>query len=671
MGPVTLVAGTAAIVTSATLLVACLRLRSAVSFLLAVFVVAWAIVVAETMLLSIARSWSKGWMLAALAATLVIAFGVWAGSGRPRPSLAGAALGLRDVLRDPVVAVFGAAAAAAYGYLLVVALAIPPMDPDVLAYHMPRIVLWIQQHAVAPIPDAPSANLDANPPAAEIAQAVGPLLGGSDRYASLFQLGCAVVGAVAVAGIALRLGLSSAMAVFAGLVFASFPIVALQAPTAANDVATATVIVVIAYFGLGATRRELGLMALGVALALSTKASAVLALPAVGLLLVLARPAHRLPRLALAAAAGCAVGCWWYVVNLAHTGAWDGGLATEGDHVPSRAPEDVVLRLCRYLLHTVELTGVVGRDRLVFPIVGGLLLSAAVVARLLRRSRAAPLDLAVAGVIVAATPWLIAAFHEWAARAIARGWIAVGRTDLIGRIPRAVEARPSPGEAWFGPAFVVLWFVCVVIVVRSTTGQRRRALLAASVAAPALLYVTNSAAFTGGGTGQGRFFIAAAALAATTFGVVLRVRALAWAATSIAVLALGLSLVHYRARPAGIELFEPRKEATLWGAPRWQVNTAFAADVPEIVATERAGEHALRDAGTIAIAIGKYGPLYTVFGGGPWRTVTFVRRDGSIPEQAEYLVAFDPSLVHPSPSRWERVPGPTTWRLYRRLQPLG
>ena len=409
-------------------------------------------------------------------------------------------------------------------------------------------------------------------------------------------------------------------------------------------------------------------MALAVGLALSTKVSAILALPAVAVFLVVARPTPRLPRVVLAAVAGFVLGSWWYVVNLVRTGSWDGGLASEYEQIPSRAPADVALRLGRYLLETIDLTGVVGRDRLVFPIVGAGLVCVAIALLLLRR-RVTWRDLALAGAIVAAAPWIVDAFHESAARAIARGWLAVGRDDLLGQIPRAAEARPSPGEAWFGPAFVALWLASVAIVVRYSAGSRRRALLAASVAAPAVLYVTNSVAFVWGDGGRGRFFIPAAALAATTFGAVLRFRAIAWATTWIAVLALGLSLVHFRARPAGIELFEPLREETVWGAPRWRLNTAFAADVPEIVATERAGELALRDVRAIAVAIGRYGPMYTVFGPGPWRSIDFVGRDGSIPARAEYLVAFDPSLVHPSPRRWQRVPGPTTWTLYRRIRP--
>ena len=231
MGVVALVAGAAGALAAAGLFTACLRLSSPLSFVLGTFVVAWATAVTQTMLLSVVRSWTSGWLLVAIAATLAVALCTWGALGCPRPPLAGTLPAARNVLRDPILAILCGAVAVAYGYLAVVALAIPPMDPDVLAYHLPRIVLWIQQQAVAPIPNAPGANLDANPPAAEIGQALGPLLTSSDRYASLFQMCCALVGALTVTGIARRLGWSRAKALFGGLVFAAFPIVALQAPT--------------------------------------------------------------------------------------------------------------------------------------------------------------------------------------------------------------------------------------------------------------------------------------------------------------------------------------------------------------------------------------------------------------------------------------------------------
>ena len=174
MGTALLAAATIGVLATATLVVTVLRLRSATSFVLGVFTVAWALVVAETMLLSLARAWTRGWVLATVYAGLAAALAAWHLAGRPRPpSLARAARSAGDALRDPVVALLAAANAVAGAYAVVVAVAIPPFDIDVVAYHLPRVVLWMQQQAVAAIPNAFGSNIEGNPPAAEIAQVIG------------------------------------------------------------------------------------------------------------------------------------------------------------------------------------------------------------------------------------------------------------------------------------------------------------------------------------------------------------------------------------------------------------------------------------------------------------------------------------------------------------------
>jgi hypothetical protein len=663
MGTALLAAATIGVLATAVLVVSTFRLRSTISFVLGVFAVGWTLVVVETMLLSVFRSWTRGWLLAAVYVGLALALAAWHKTGRPRPPAFTPALrATQAALGESMLAFLAAGVAVAYAYLLVVALAIPPIDPDVLAYHLPRIVLWIQQQAVAAIPNAPGPDLDAHPPAAEIAQSLGPLFAQTDRYVSIFQLTCAPVAALAVTGIARRLGLTVPRALFGGLVFAAFPIVALQAPTAANDLALATPVVLAAHFGLGRSRAELALMALSVGLALSTKVSAALALSALAVFLGLVLPVRRLPAVALAGVAGCALGSWWYLANLSRTGAWDGGLASVYDQVPSRAPADILLRLCRYLLQSIELTGAVGRDRLLFPIAGGVLLVVVLVAT--RRRGTVRYALVVAGLLVAGMPWLVSGAHEAAARAIARAWIAAGRSDVLSDIALEAAARPSPGEAWFGPAFALLLTASLVAIVWRPGVLERKPLLVAAVAAPAALYVANAAAFVWE-PGRGRFFIVAAALAASTFGTVLGFRAVSWAACWVVLLALGLSLVHFRARPLGITLFEPRREATLWTAPRWQANSAFSADVPAVVETQRLGEAALEGAHTIAVRAAAFTPIYIVFGSGPWRRVLFVGDDDVVPPEADHLVVFG-STAWVDAAAWKRVPGPTTWALYRR-----
>ncbi len=666
MGTALLAAATIGVLATAVLVVSVLRLRSTISFVLGVFAVGWALVVVETMLLSVVRSWTRGWLLAAVFAGLALALAAWHVAGSPRPpSFAPVARATREALRDPVLALLAVANAVAGVYVVVVALAIPPLDIDVVAYHLPRIVLWMQQQAVASIPNAFGSNIEGNPPAAEIAQGVTMLLADSDRYAALVQVVCLPAGAVAVGGIARRLGLDLRASLFGALLYAAFPIVALQAPTALNDLAVATALVVACYFALGDRLAESALCALAIGLALSAKISGILGLPSVVLLALVAVPRSRRLRVIAAGLAGCALGSWWYLYNLATTGAWDAHLGSDYGQVPSRAPDDILLRLERYGMQTLDLAGVIGRDRWVFPVVAcALVLAAALVWRSGTRRA---LGLLGAGGLVALAPWLVDWAHVAAVRAVARSWIEVGRGDLIGEFPMHAEARPFPGETWFGPTFAIVLVAAVVVVWRTTAGRRRTVLLTAVVLAPALLYLVNATAFVYDGA-RGRFFVIAGALAASGLGVVLRTRPVAWATATIAVLTLTLSFVHYHARPLGIRLFEPLAEPTLWGEPRWAAQTALA-PTPEAVQSARLLEQTLPTRTVVAVEAGRFAWLYPLMGAGPWRTIRLVAPGGQVPDDAYYL-ALEPGIaVQPPTAEWRKIPGITSWGLYVRKPP--
>lgn len=666
MADLLLLTATAGLVATAWLVVCCLRLRSALSFVLGVFLVTWGLVVGESMLLSLAGWWTRVGLSAAILAGLVLALGVWLRLGRPRPPAHRPALrAVRDAARDPVVALPLVAVAVGLAYQVVVALLIPPLDIDVLAYHLPRIVMWMQQHAVAAIPGAPGSNLDGNPPGAEIAKGVTMLLAGSDRYVGLVQVACVPAGALGVAGIAHRVGLGLEAALYGGALFATFPIVALQAPTAHNDLAVATLLVVALFFLLGSDRAELVLGSLGVGLALATKISGILGLAAVALVALVASPAGRRLAVAAALAVGCAVGSWWYAYNLWLTGSWDGGLGADYGQIPSRTPDEILLRLQRYLLHTLDLGGAVGRDRLVFPVVGAVLAVVGIGLAILARRRRPGAGLVLAGGLVAVVPWLIVAVHDVAVRTIARSWIAVGRREVIGIFPSEPEARPWPGEAWFGPVFPVLVVAVVVACVVAVTGRRRRVLLTTAVAAPLLLFVVNAAAFVWDGA-RGRFFILAGALAASAFGLALRWRPVAWAGATIGVVTLALSFVHFHARPLGIELFEPVEERALWGEPRWRAQQAIVPDDLAGLETARTLSEALPEKTTVAIVAGRFWTMYAVMGQGPWRTIRFVPPGGPVPEDVDWVALAGGLEADLPPAEWELVPGMVAWPLYRR-----
>jgi hypothetical protein len=657
-----LAAATIGVLATAVLVVSTLRLRSTISCVLGVLTVGWALLVVETMLLSFARSWTKGWLLAAVYVGLALALAAWHKTGRPRPPASTPVLrATREARRDPVLRVLFLANLDAGAYVVVVALAIPPLDIDVIAYHLPRIVLWMQQHAVGAIPNSPGSNLESNPPSAEIAQGTTLLLAGTDRYAALFQVVCLPVGALAVGGIARRLGLDLRAALFGALLYAAFPIVALQAPTALNDLAVATALVVACCFALGETRAELALAAVTVALAVTAKLSGILGIPSILLLALVAVPAGRRLRVVAAVAAGCLAAASWYLFNLVHTGAWDGHLGSDYGQVPSRAPGEIVRRLEQYSLQTLDLAGVVGRDRYVFPVVAGLLVLAALLAWRACSRRAA--GFVAAAALVAAAPWLIDWAHVAAVRVVARSWIATGHRDAIADLPMHAVAGPLPGETWFGPTLAIVLVAATIIVWRRTAGRRRVVLFTALLSAPALLYLVNASAFVYDGA-RGRFFILAGALAASALGVVVRVRPVAWATATIAVVTLALSFVHYHARPLGIRLFQPIDESTLWGEPRWRAQTVLAPS-PEATRTAQILD-GLPARAVVTVEAQRFAWLYPLMGPGPWRSIRLVRPGGPIPLASHYL-AIDPAThVHPDPAVWRRVPGVTIWRLYER-----
>ncbi len=618
--------------------------------------------VLESMLLSVFEAWTRAGMLAAITAGLGVAAAAWAWLGRPRPPQARPAVEVaREALRDPLVAFVVLAATVALGYELVVALLIPPLDIDVLAYHLPRIVMWMQQHAIAAIPNAPGSNLDGNPPGAEIAKGVTMLLAESDRYVGLVQALCVPAGSLAVAGVARRLGLDTRGAIFGGAIFATFPIVALQAPTAHNDLIVAAALIVALYFLLGSTIVELGLGSVAVGLALTTKVSGILGLASIALVALVAARGRR-PAVCAAIAAGCVLGSWWYVYNLWRVGSWDGGLGTDYGQVPSRAPDEILLRLERYLLQVLDLGGAVGRDKLVFPVVALVLLVIGLALR--RSSRRAALGVLVAAGLVAITPWLVIGGHRLAARALAKSWVVVGRSDVIGAFPLEPEARPWPGEAWFGPAFPLLIVATVVAIALAGAGKGRLALLTAGVLAPALLFLVNASAFVWDGA-RGRFFIVAGALAASTFGLVLRFRPVAWAASVVAVVTLGLSFVHFHGRPLGVELFEPVAEPALWGKPRWRAQEALAPDPEASSKTAKWLATEMPPRATVGVHAGNVWTMYALMGWGPWRRIEFLR-PGEQPGAVDF-VAFAPGVaVDPMGDEWTKVPAVTTWGLYQR-----
>jgi hypothetical protein len=616
------------VVATAALVSSCLRLRSTVGILLAGYLLATTEIVVVSLALSPARALTRLAVIAVIAAAFVLALVLWLWCERPRPALAPVAHALRDALDDWAVAALAALAVAVHLYLLLVSLTFPQSLPDTLTYHLPRAALWKQQHAVAYVLDAPDNRIDAFPPVAEIETMASMVLSDGDRYVGLVQFLALAGASGAIVGIARRLGLSRRAALFGALAFATFTVVALQAPTALNDLVVASLLVVCAYFALGSSRVELGLAATALALGLGAKGTVIYALPILAAFVLASQPRSRWWSLAGAGAAGLAGGSFWFVLNLVETGDPRGGVTLDRDVDP------LLERVRMSFVDLFELSNAEGTGLLASPLWGlGVLVVASVVGAVLAirgHRRAGGVALVVGVLAFFATPLIVTWAHV-ADRVLAHARSAVGLgSGPASRLPPGFIESPMVSS--YGLAFVVLFIGAGVLVVVDV--QRRRlpgAALVALVGVPSSVLLT---ALTMAYDPQRMRYVAfSVALAATVFGTALRVRSLAWTSVSLTAVTLAFSVAYFVPRPAGLALLAANR--TPDRSARWFVQA-------ESGAGDLDAFHFLADrippGATIALDVVPSTYLYPAWDAELRRTVLFVPAGGQVPENAEWLV---------------------------------
>ena len=339
-----------------------------------------------TFALSPGRLLTRGSLLAGLLLGAGVAAVAWTALGCPRPPALGSVLRTtREALRDPAILVLALALGLGTLYLLALAFLIPPNDLDV--YHLARASLWRQQEGLGHIDSVPDARVNLFPPNAEIGQLATLVLSGSDRYAALPQFSAYAVLCVAVAGLARRIGLRRNEAVFGALVFATLPVVVLEAPSVMNDLVVASFLSAAAYFGLGGSRTGLALFSVAIALAVGTKYSAIVALPVLALVLAVGQPRRRWPALVGAGLVGCVAGSLWLVVNLVETGGVGTEVPTQPDQTPDLSPLPVVVTALRLGVSFVDMSGAPWASSGAFLVAAGVLALVGLARQ--RRSRAA------------------------------------------------------------------------------------------------------------------------------------------------------------------------------------------------------------------------------------------------------------------------------------------
>ena len=308
-------------------------------------------------------------MLVALTVVAVVTVGATVALGPSWPTLPREAL--KTLARDRLLVALSAVVLLELVYLAALAIFTAPVERDALGYHLARALFWIQNEHVGYIDDTLDARINEFPVNAEILQGATMLLSGSMRWVGLVQLTALLGAMLAIFGIARRTGASIRQAAFGALLFATLPVVMLQAPSALNDLMVASLVATAAFFVLGRTRAEVGLAALATALLVGTKGTGLLALPVLFALAVSVKRGRQLASIVTAGAAGVLVGAAWYLNNLAKT---DSLFGTVGEsHRGSTDAVAVAARATRYAVELFEVPGAAGRDRFLY-VVGAIAL---------------------------------------------------------------------------------------------------------------------------------------------------------------------------------------------------------------------------------------------------------------------------------------------------------
>jgi hypothetical protein len=633
---------------TACLLTAAGRPRSTISFVLGAYLVAWAELIAVVFGLSLFSAVGVAGLLAAITVVLVTALVVWYLRGAPSPPpLRPGLLSAATVLRDPPLAILAGLAALVVLYAVTLGTLTPQNEWDALTYHLARAALWAQQGHVGYIPGAIDARLNGNPPNAEIGQLAVLILGGGERLVWLPQLTAVLAAALAIFGIGRSTGWTVGEALFGALAFVTLPLVVLQMSSALNDLVVAAFFTVAAYFALGTGRRTAAAAALGLALGFGAKISAPLLL-AVFILVVVAARRRSVFEIGAIVGAGVAGGSAWYLVNLSNTGSLDGHLAAETNQLPERGPVVVAWRAFRLTLDVFELPGASGSDIYLYAACAVGFLAAASIAFRYQGSTsralvaASALTVAIPAFVLVAAVGLTTGWHS--------SWGLVGRSDIADTVP--VFERPVLSDSavtWFGPVGASLVLVGFMLAVRGRGPDR---LVRVALAASPFVFLGIVAVGLAYDPWRGRFFVFPLALAAATWGAVFKVRALAWAVSGLAVTTVSLAVAHNHGKPPGLRLLDDHAEESVFGQPRWRVETWLRTSDGTRETIHYVETHVPPQT-TIGLALRVDDYLFPYFGASLGRTVRLLGPEANATRHLEWIVAGPGREVPLCKSSWQ------------------
>ena len=587
MGVIALAAGVALVVFAATCLAAILRIRGIVAFALAVTLLAFGEVVALSYVLSVVHCYERRWLLTAFALVAAGSAALARVADTCWPSLR-VGRASRSLATDRVLTALAVVVVVELGYVVALALGTPPTERDALSYHVMRALFWIQQGTIGYIADASDQRLNEFPVNTEILQGATMLLSGSARWVAVVQLVALPVAVLAIYGMARRIGLDTRQAAFGALLFATLPVVVLQASTALNDLVTAALVATASFFLLGRSRAEIGLACLAVALLVGTKGTALVALPVLVMLAVVAQRGWRLALALAGVAIGVLVGSGWYLVNLDETGHFFGTLG-EVHQGNTDGLLAIAARATHYGVEAVDLPGALGGDRFLYVGAAAIVAISGIVLR--RRS------IGAIGFILALFPLLVLPLRHLLQSIYWHGWHLLGYDEAheFGLVKDPTVA--SNVQSWYGPVGLAGAVLAIVLVTRLV---RRHQLppTALMLAAAPVLFIVGVAYAVAYIDLNGRFVMGGVALSAATWGVIQPLRAVAVAFTAIAATTSLLTLDHYSEKPSGVDLIHETGRPSIWTLPReWAQSIE-----PEIAKTIGYADDHVPDGAPIAVA---------------------------------------------------------------------
>ncbi len=284
------------VIVFALFLTALLHIRSKPAFIVGIYLFSYANIVLVSQVASLLKQLNLAFYLIAHLVLLILAWLIWSKSGKP--SLMGP-LNTRDFLfwKEPSsfkknldLYVFGLLVVLIYLVGGVEIVALPQNNYDSMTYHLSRVGYWLQHSSLFPW-DTPNPRQTTFPMNAELGVLWTVLFWGTDQLSGYIQWSTVPILAVVIIGLARLLGASRHQSVFAALLWTSFPQILLQSITTMNDLVTTAFFASAVYlllFGLFIKNRNcLLLSGLGMGLALGSKSTVIIALPGLGLALLL------------------------------------------------------------------------------------------------------------------------------------------------------------------------------------------------------------------------------------------------------------------------------------------------------------------------------------------------------------------------------------------------